>query len=560
MKAVPRLQKPVLITLVIGGLLCAVYDLWTAAQYEILQTIWGDSGVFWAVGRGMINGLQPYTDLFEIKPPGIFWTSALSLFIGGDMVIGHAISAAVICLIPALLLLSKPNSDRMTIVLTILLGSLLSSFTSLNAGEYQVEAFGSFFAIAYAVIMQRSQRMSVRYIDIAMATVAIGGAIAFKEPFLLSCTAIGLLYAEKPQRFCTMFLIPLAVALILGTGIFYLLGYLDPYLNVYLAEMMGNHVYRYGSPITRGLDVTRLLVHATQFSPFFFLLLLGCIASFIRSAGRTITRFETYNIWLVGVSIIALVIPSLFHQLAIYIVAPSETMRSLLWIGYYVRVIAALSFIIGSINIVRLDPVPSRILRVTAALILATLAAGSGGEFYGHHFVFAVPVFAALMLLWLHSERNPRTNRLAAAVIIFIFATTFFHARRNNAEALRLADSSVPHLTASEIDRILDACGQNRYMHIGGLTSTFGFTKHSPLGPLFWQRNDLLDDNHANFQKSVMSALQQADIVLYREDRLGTIHDEVHDYLVKNFISTPSACAGVVQPNLDGQLLFRKGS
>lgn len=559
MKAVMRLQKPVLITLVIGGLLFAAYDLWTAAQYEMLQTIWGDSGVFWAVGRGMMNGLQPYTDLFEIKPPGIFWTSALSLWIGGDMVIGHAISAAVICLVPALLLLSKPRLDTMTIVLTLLLGTMLSSFTSLNAGEYQVEAFGSLFAIAYAVIMQRSSKKTVRYIDIAMATVAIGGAVAFKEPFLLSCVAIAMLSAENLKRFCTMFLLPLTIALILGTGIFFVLGYLDPYLNVYLAEMMGNHVYRYGSPITRGLDVTRLLVHATQFSPFFFLLLLGCIASFIRSSGRTITRFETYNIWLVVVSVIALVIPSLFHQLAIYIVAPSETMRSLLWVGYYVRVIAALGFIIGSINVVRLDPVPSRILRMTAALILATLAAGSGGEFYGHHFVFAVPVFAALMLLWLHSNRDHRTNGLSLIVITLIFATTFFHTRRDNAEALRLADSSVPQLTATEIDRILDACGQDRYMHIGGLTSTFGFTKHSPLGPLFWQRNDLLDNNHPYFQKSVLSALEKADTVLYREDRLGDIHDEVHDYLRKNFSSTPPACAGVVQPKLDGKLLFRKG-
>lgn len=559
MKAVLRLQKPVLITLVIGGLLCAAYDLWTAAQYEMLQTIWGDSGVFWAVGRGMINGLQPYTDLFEIKPPGIFWTSALSLGMGGDMVIGHAISAAVICLVPVLLLLSKPGSDKMTIALTLLLGTLLSSYTSLNAGEYQVEAFGSFFAIAYAVIMQRSSGKPVTYIDIAMATVAIGAAIAFKEPFLLSCAAIGLLYAEKPQRFCTMFLLPLVVALILGTGIFYLLGYLDPYLNVYLAEMMGNHVYRYGSPLTRGLDVTRLLVHATQFSPFFFLLLLGCIASFIRSTGRIITRFETYNVWLVGVSLLALVIPSFFHQLAIYVVAPSETLRMLLWVGYAVRIVAGIGFIIGSMNIVRLDPAPSRILRVIGALILATLAAGSGGEFYGHHFVFAVPVFAALMLLWLHSDRNPRTNRLATAIMILIIATMFFHTRRNNAEALRLADSSVPQITASEIDRILDVCGQDRYMHIGGLTSTFGFTKHSPLGPLFWQRNDLLDDNHTYFQKSVLSALQQADTVLYREDRLGDIYDEVHDYLTKNFSSMPPACAGAVQPNLDGQLLFRKG-
>ena len=44
----------------------------------------GDLNLYFSVGRGLLNHLQPYADLFEDKPPGIFFLSALSLALTGD--------------------------------------------------------------------------------------------------------------------------------------------------------------------------------------------------------------------------------------------------------------------------------------------------------------------------------------------------------------------------------------------------------------------------------------------------------------------------------------------
>lgn len=40
--------------------------------------------LYFAAGRGILNGLSPYIDIFETKPPGMFLLSALSLRVTGD--------------------------------------------------------------------------------------------------------------------------------------------------------------------------------------------------------------------------------------------------------------------------------------------------------------------------------------------------------------------------------------------------------------------------------------------------------------------------------------------
>jgi len=37
-----------------------------------------DSPAYYAVGRGILNGIAPWSGLLEIKPPGIFLVSAIS--------------------------------------------------------------------------------------------------------------------------------------------------------------------------------------------------------------------------------------------------------------------------------------------------------------------------------------------------------------------------------------------------------------------------------------------------------------------------------------------------
>src|SRR3989338_10892941 len=50
-----------------------------------------DAYIFMTVGRGILNGLRPYTDLFESKPVGVFLLNALSFRLTGGIFLLHII-------------------------------------------------------------------------------------------------------------------------------------------------------------------------------------------------------------------------------------------------------------------------------------------------------------------------------------------------------------------------------------------------------------------------------------------------------------------------------------
>src|SRR3989344_8992683 len=90
-----RFFRP-LFTRIVIALLAVVflkgsYEVFLRLFYEIQGPYTGDSTIYWAVGRGILNGLTPYTDLFETKPPGIFLLSAMSIALTGGPMLGTVI-------------------------------------------------------------------------------------------------------------------------------------------------------------------------------------------------------------------------------------------------------------------------------------------------------------------------------------------------------------------------------------------------------------------------------------------------------------------------------------
>ena len=47
--------------------------------YELSHAYTADAPLYWAVGRGMLNGLTPYSEMYENKPIGVFLLSAISI-------------------------------------------------------------------------------------------------------------------------------------------------------------------------------------------------------------------------------------------------------------------------------------------------------------------------------------------------------------------------------------------------------------------------------------------------------------------------------------------------
>src|SRR3989344_1885328 len=69
---------------------------------DVLTPYAGDTFLLAAVGRGILNGLIPYADLFEAKGPGSFLTSAFSLALFEDLTFFHILKIALIICFPLL--------------------------------------------------------------------------------------------------------------------------------------------------------------------------------------------------------------------------------------------------------------------------------------------------------------------------------------------------------------------------------------------------------------------------------------------------------------------------
>ena len=103
-RKIVRIAKSALLIFLCTVCVIAVWKLWQRIAFEMQGPFNADSSLYWAVGKGMLNGLVPYTDLFETKPPGIFIISAFSYWLTGGPSIGYVIQALSILGFPLILL------------------------------------------------------------------------------------------------------------------------------------------------------------------------------------------------------------------------------------------------------------------------------------------------------------------------------------------------------------------------------------------------------------------------------------------------------------------------
>lgn len=81
-----RLQKSVAWLVTVASLAALAWNSWRVLQAPIS----GDAILYFGMGRGLLNDLHLWTDLFETKPPIVFWLSALSLRLTGGAFLYHA--------------------------------------------------------------------------------------------------------------------------------------------------------------------------------------------------------------------------------------------------------------------------------------------------------------------------------------------------------------------------------------------------------------------------------------------------------------------------------------
>ncbi len=521
MPSIGRAVRILLIVLVVV-LMTAVaskvaWDLSLRLWYEFQGLYNGDSAVYWAIGRGILNGFMPYHDLFDMKPLGIFLISALSFFVTGDTRLDFALQAFVIAGFPFVFILFALEWPirctrlrlMMFVVFSFVLGSILGLFTAVQSGGFQVESFGAIFGSVYALIIAlRGDSMRTR--DILFAAACLLCSIGMKEPFLLTNFVACVVLLPNYRTWIRTFFVPLAIAMSAGILFLFFTGWLQSYVGLYLSYIFNNHIWALGSPWIRGLQLQML--------------------------------FENMGQW----------------------TSHLPTLVILLFLNFFwLRVRCASTWFTVLLHIVL----------AAASVYVVTFAVGLGGHFFNHHFVFAVPAYAALGLLSLRAlaERldesscgRHRWGSVGDAFLISIIVSTGIVAvqipKVNYADELSwmVADTTFQRDFGARIDGILDRCGLSRYLFLGGnLSQPYGFTKHSPYGPIFNQFPMFFAPNQVRFRQGFLHSLNASDLIVFNALQVGDLSSQMRTTIDTLFTTTPWPCAGQQLPVLGYTLYYR---
>lgn len=505
-------NKSTILLLLLESVLAAscvtlLYAFWQSLSYQWTGPYTVDTPMYWAVGRGIVKGLIPYKDLFEVKPPGIFLLSALSIWLKGDMSLSGLMQTSALFFMPVLLGISafritRTNSRHcqlFAIGTSVAFGMILALYSGERSGEFQVESFGAFFTVMYAAVLAWDGR-KLGLTRTLLAALAIFGAVGMKEPFLLIALAVALIWAQRPTDLVRSFVIPLLIAGASGLIALYLLNYADAYFTLYLPEVVGKKIAG-GPPLwLRG---------------FFFDLTYQDLRGFIPA-------FAWILVFLSGMTLLRLrhVVP---RRHSVFV-----------------------------------------IMATALALYLLVFSIGIRGTYWNHHFVFATGGYAALFLVFIresHLQWHRRSPRLAMIALVGLITCasmqmpTIDYAAR--VSIVQSEEASVED-SAAYIDAVLDACHLDTYLFLGGNGSQpYGFTKHSPIGPMFTQFNEWMESDRPQFREQMLKQVSDSMFVVKDNLNLNWLNVPVNRHLEQYFTTNPWPCAENIPKDYRYQYLFR---
>ncbi|NOS67755.1 MAG: hypothetical protein HOO67_05330 [Candidatus Peribacteraceae bacterium] len=503
----PVLRRVVLVLLSCVALI-ALWKFIALLRHETLGSYYQDVDIYLALGRGMLNGLTPYIDLFETKPPGIFLLSALSLHLFNGAALILWTETILLALLPVIILVAVMRMDRriMTMVIAAIFTIFLALYTGEAGGQGLAESFGAVFAVAVVMLAARyPQRFTIPVIILTAFLIFL--AVFFKEPFLLSI--IGGALIVSPSFSSSQRMLPsLVIAGVLFFIGLFLAGVFAPYFSVYLSHMIGHQMTTPWGVVPdplwlRTIQIPRLWAALFSFSGFFPIVI--------------------FSVWLAALPLM---------------VFRTSTGTS--------RLLAALQWLLGS--------------------WLLTLSIGISGDFYGHHFVFGVPVFAAFFLLCLREQErllHTFTGKVITALWVAVLCVGILlkPAASVTADPQWLARDQERRNVAQVIDTTLAGCDVDRYLLlINANDGIQGYTTHSPLGPLFTQYARMIS-GRPEFLEIFGRQFHTAPIAIDKDDEPRPLLDEesAHEFQTA-FTDVPPPCAGkdFVQP-VPYRVLFRMG-
>lgn len=490
-------------------LLCATTFLpvLSRAWFELAGSYHSDVSIFLTVSRGILNGLLPYSDLFENKAPGIYLLGALSLRFFDDARLLSWAQAAVTVLLPVCLSAVAWTRGRRLPPAAIawIFGCVLALYSGYAGGQVFIESYAAFFGSLFVGFLWVFENRRERWVPVVLALPLIV-AIGFKEPMFFSIMG-GALITLPSWSATRRLLWPvgiLFVAGVLGLAVF---GYTHGYVTVYLPHIIGHHLFHpwgtVGEPLwLRTIDLVRLYASLRQLSPVLPMaagaVWIGALALLLRRARTRRERLSSFGRWLL-------------------------------------------------------------------ASWLTLLPVGLTGDFYFHHFVFSIPGMWGFFFCCLREIPSvpPRVHiavqSLFTTLLIATLLTTAWsfddgsHWRRTYAAPRQRA--------AAVLDAVMDRCNVNRYLNIiDRPDGVYGFARHSPYGPIFTQYGRFVGVLQRYLQ-SFIAALHETPLILVKEGEETVGIDTLSvEWVKENFSDRPWPCAGAIDQPLPYRILFKTGA
>lgn len=559
----------------------AANGIWQLAQVlrvEAKGPVDGDALIYLTVASGILNGLKPYIDLFESKPPGMYLVMLVSLILSGGMKAATMMQVLILAALPFLLgwyawRESRLRAERrgrvmlsvgIAFVLGLQFGLLLEGWS----GALQTESFGAFFGILYVLTIATDKQIGAARMWIAAIWLLC--SVGMKEPFVLSNLGAALLLSRSSKDFLRKFVIPLALAMLLGTVILALTGWLKPYLHLYLPAMLEYRIEsRAEDPVwLRGLRVNKIFSQMTTFSEVPTLgvvLAMGWVAGIAVKVGA---RRKWASVVAVAVAVatvaamhfsyILLKVIVLAKQVGIADMGNDPFFRTM--IARYA--LGACIYVGGAIAVWRYEKrCIVHVLLAATALYLLTLSNAVGG-FFVNHASFAFPGYVAMAVWALYLFRKEGGNR-TAAIACTVLVVAGAAVMRPSPERLKYLSDSMRFRQSSEgelvdaVDRLLDACGEQRFLFIGKFPE-LAYSKHSPIGPMFLQFfHWYLPREHPLYELTRANADRDAHVVV------NLVPEEVNyplaGFVAKEFTEEAPRCAREISMPSGIEVLYRKG-
>ena len=465
-------------------------------QYELSGPFTWDTGLYWAVGRGIVNGITPWSGLWETKPPGIFLLGAISYKIFGTSILTHYVQSLVLIIIAVIPILSHfifPNCSVWRFIICALFGFAISLYAAERSGEVQIESFGAAFGCIAVFAFSHPNFYKRKKMWIAVSALGILGACGLKEPFLFPIFGASVLLCKDLKDWYYRFLLPLIIAMAAGFLLLLIFGWLGDFLH-YLDFMRQFWVNRFGSPYKRAMQFWRLWEDMNGFS-------WGLGWVFVTLLFAPFVLYKNY-------------FPNMAVKILIAFLLTSYTVG----LGgefYNHHHVFAVPFYFA----------------LLAMLLNAEKFNETSGLLGVKSLLFVLLSVAVLNLPNLNLDKRAKEMK---------------HTREEQLKE------------AAYIDAVLDKAGLKRYMYLGrNGNHVYGWTKHSPEGPYFIQYEEWVRDI-PEFKTTVLSMLMNSQVAVMGWIQ-SPVKDAVQPILDEYFTLEPwDNVADIPRPLRMYNIYFRK--